>query len=200
MARPKKDPNAEQTEVKLLRIAEESFGRLGYAATRLEDVAAEAGIKRSSLLYYFQSKRALYSRVLKLAFQDVFATLANALTEDLNTYEERLDAVVGGLVHYSAERPGALAVALRELVTPNGEEKSFVTDNLQLLVGQIEAFVRAEVGDRIEDGYPLGDAIQMLVITHLVRAAAGDTASQLWGDSDSTMQLSRILLGAKPKA
>ena len=105
MARPKKDPNAEQTESKLLRLAEESFGRLGYAATRLEDVAAEAGIKRSSLLYYFQSKRALYSRVVKRAFEDVFATLAQALIKDCETYEERLDAVVGSLGCGSADTP-----------------------------------------------------------------------------------------------
>ncbi|MEE2788236.1 MAG: TetR/AcrR family transcriptional regulator [Myxococcota bacterium] len=197
MARPKKDPNAEQTESKLLRLAEISFGRLGYAATRLEDIASEAGIKRSSLLYYFQSKQGLYSRVLKRAFDDVLATLAEALAEPAESYEARLENVVGNLLIYSKDRPGALALVLRELVTPNSEERSFVSDNLGLLLTQIEFFVRSEATHTPAPDYPVKDAILMLLISRLTQAAAGEFADSLWENPTATLLLSRRLLGAE---
>ena len=138
----------------------------------------------------------MYSRVLKRAFDDVLAALAEALANPADSYEARLDNVVGNLLVYSKERPGALALVLRELVTPNSEERSFVSDNLSLLLSQIEMFVRSEATHKPASDYPVKDAILMLFVSRLTQAAAGEYADALWEKPDATMVLSRRLLGA----
>src|SRR5262245_58814786 len=51
---------AEITRQKLLRAALSVFGRMGYADTRLEDIAQEAGVTRGAIYHNFGSKVELY--------------------------------------------------------------------------------------------------------------------------------------------
>ena len=56
MPRPKHNANAIPTEERILAAAEQIFGEQGFERSRLEDIAAVAGIRRPSLLYHFKSK------------------------------------------------------------------------------------------------------------------------------------------------
>jgi AcrR family transcriptional regulator len=56
-------PRAERRE-QILRAATEAFARSGFAATSLDDVAAEAGVTRMIVYTHFESKEALYRAVL----------------------------------------------------------------------------------------------------------------------------------------
>ncbi len=47
---------AAETRQALLRAALAVFSRQGYAATRLEDVAHEAGVTRGAIYWHFKSK------------------------------------------------------------------------------------------------------------------------------------------------
>jgi TetR/AcrR family acrAB operon transcriptional repressor len=51
---------AEQTRRALLSAALKVFSRQGYAATRLEDIAEEAGVTRGAIYWHFKSKADLY--------------------------------------------------------------------------------------------------------------------------------------------
>jgi AcrR family transcriptional regulator len=53
----------------ILAAATAAFARGGYAATRLEDIAAEAGVTRVILYRHFESKADLYRSVLDRAKQ-----------------------------------------------------------------------------------------------------------------------------------
>lgn len=55
---------AEQTRQTLLKSALIVFSRQGYSATRLEDVAAEAGVTRGSIYHHFGSKAELYTEMM----------------------------------------------------------------------------------------------------------------------------------------
>jgi AcrR family transcriptional regulator len=54
----------EQRRESILRAAARAFARAGYAATSMEDVAAEAGITRLIVYRHFASKEDLYRAVL----------------------------------------------------------------------------------------------------------------------------------------
>ncbi|MGH6945283.1 MAG: TetR/AcrR family transcriptional regulator [Geminicoccaceae bacterium] len=49
----------------ILAAALESFAERGFAATRLEDVAARAGISKGTLYLYFKSKEELFKAVVR---------------------------------------------------------------------------------------------------------------------------------------
>ena len=59
-------PRAKRRE-QILRAAAQAFARAGFAATRLEEVAAEAGVDRVILYRHFDSKADLYRAVLRRA-------------------------------------------------------------------------------------------------------------------------------------
>ena len=78
----------------ILAAALASFAERGFAATRLEDVAARAGISKGTLYLYFAGKEELFEAVVR-------ATLVPNL--------ERLEALTRDL--RGAERPAARAPA-----------------------------------------------------------------------------------------
>ena len=59
--RRRKDARPEE----ILAAALESFAERGFAATRLEDVAARAGISKGTLYLYFKSKEELFKAVVR---------------------------------------------------------------------------------------------------------------------------------------
>ena len=104
---------AARTRAAIWRAAEQVFAEKGYAAARLEEVAAAVGIRRASLLYHVRDKRELYDAVLA----DIYAELATRYRRALAvpaTPVERIDAVVSAWVGFIGERPTVARLLLWE--------------------------------------------------------------------------------------
>jgi AcrR family transcriptional regulator len=80
----------------ILRAAARAFGRAGFAATSLDDVAREAGVTRAILYRHFDSKADLYRAVLDQAQR----RLADATGSPTFT-----NASIGGLLAAASEDP-----------------------------------------------------------------------------------------------
>lgn len=74
----------------LIEAAARAFARGGYAATNLDDVAAEAGVSRVLIYRHFQSKTELYEAVLA----DVSAQLRDATGHPDHLTATSLEALV----------------------------------------------------------------------------------------------------------
>jgi AcrR family transcriptional regulator len=94
----------------ILAAATRAFARSGFAATGLDDIAAEAGVSRVILYRHFDSKRDLYRAVLDHAC----ARLAETVGEDDYTpasLDALLDAAAADpdgfrlLFHHAAREP-----------------------------------------------------------------------------------------------
>jgi AcrR family transcriptional regulator len=94
---------AERRE-QILAAATRAFARAGFAATSLDDVAAEAGITRVILYRHFESKADLYRAVLDRA--------CTRLAEAVGTGDYG-DEAIPTLVRAAAADPGAFRLLFR---------------------------------------------------------------------------------------
>ena len=103
------------TRQQILDAARECFAHAGYSATSLNDIAAEVGIRRPSLLHHFASKEALYDEVFEQLLSDWFERLAASITgpsKGLAKVEQVLDAGFG----FFADNPAYVTLMRREAI------------------------------------------------------------------------------------
>ncbi len=129
-------PRAQRRE-QILTAATEAFARSGFAATSLEDIAAEAGITRVILYRHFDSKTDLYQAVL----DRMCARLDAHVEEPVGGFT---DASIDGLLEAAVESPAGFRLlfqhALREPEFSERIEK-FRADITAAAFGQISALV-----------------------------------------------------------
>jgi AcrR family transcriptional regulator len=89
---------SEQRRATIVEAAGRLFGERGYDATRLDDIAAAAGVTKPILYRHFDTKRALYLALLERHRDDLesFATMIPAE----GTPEQRLRAVLEIWIDY----------------------------------------------------------------------------------------------------
>lgn len=92
-----------------MAAAERHFAQRGYEAARLEDIAAEVGIRRAAIFYHFGDKQELYAAVLDELFRDLGEALPSG-----GSATERLEAAMTGWVDFTAKRPNVARLILRE--------------------------------------------------------------------------------------
>lgn len=85
-----------QRREQIITAATRAFAKAGFAATNLDDIAAEAGVSRAILYRHFESKTDLYQAVLDSACARLIAaTGADDFTEES----------ISGLLRAAAEDP-----------------------------------------------------------------------------------------------
>lgn len=150
----------ERTRRRILDAAARRLASQGYAATRLVQIAADAGIAPGSLYFHFGSKDVIVEEVLRVGIEHARAAISSALTHDapvrgIDRLREAAVAHVTWIVsesHYSvsnircySEAPDAtrdnLAVALRE----------FVDEWVALIAaGQADGSIRGDVDPPVQ--------------------------------------------------
>jgi AcrR family transcriptional regulator len=76
-ARPRSDEKAQA----ILDAACRCLGEKGYAATTISEIAAEAGVSRGLLHYYFKNKEELMAKALQAAGEAMFELFEDAFIE-----------------------------------------------------------------------------------------------------------------------
>jgi AcrR family transcriptional regulator len=100
-ARPKKQRRAPADRPKeILGAALELFAERGFAATRLDDVAARAGLSKAAIYLYFKDKTALFKGVVRQAIGANILTV-EALT---NAHQGPVASLIPGILEFMASR------------------------------------------------------------------------------------------------
>jgi AcrR family transcriptional regulator len=192
MGRPKKSERSADTRQQLLKAAEVAFGEVGYARARLEDIAAAAGIRRSSLLYYFGSKSQLYAEVVAAIGGELRSVLGRAIAEAA-TPLERIEAVAEALLDFSERRSAAISMFVRELLDspPSGTEQ---VHEFVAVLDTLEQLVRTDAAHLIPPGAPVRAALLHIITSQALRVASGELGKQLWGDDVDPRVFIRALM------
>src|ERR1700722_4103606 len=90
----------------LLRIAAKLFKQQGFQATRLIDIAREAGLDRATVYYYVSSKEELFQETVETAFDSNIADARALLADESLRSIDRLHTIfVSLMVSYEENYP-----------------------------------------------------------------------------------------------
>src|SRR5438128_2558813 len=127
----------------LLDAAERTFGRLGFDATRIEDVAKEAGVAKGLLYRHFESKEALFAAVMHHKAERFTSRVLERFAEEFEaTNGDPWALVVAGLALWMDEVTTDVAEQ-RWLVAPGSDDayRPFRDATRSMLITQFQAFV-----------------------------------------------------------
>jgi AcrR family transcriptional regulator len=99
----------------LVQVAEELFGRNGFAGTSIRDIAVAGGMKIGSIYNFYSGKRELHSAVLEKAYASLHSYVERAKIIDGDP-EGNLRRVLGSVTRFFEEQPMAHRVILQELL------------------------------------------------------------------------------------
>ena len=131
----------------ILDAARAVFSRDGYAASSVDEVAAEAGIAKGTVYLYFKSKEDLYLAALLRDVKE-FGDAARAEMEREPTLLEKIEAFLRIRVEYCRAHEDFLRIYLTEYgkmsaMTPIAKQlRRLQRENMRHLASTIESAVR----------------------------------------------------------
>jgi TetR/AcrR family transcriptional regulator len=100
---------ARRTSDRILDAALTQFGRRGYEATSLDALAAELGLTKQAILYWFPSKEALLDAVVVRSADDLRVALDAALAGTAPGFG-RVEVVMATVFRFAVRRPALLGL------------------------------------------------------------------------------------------
>lgn len=141
------------TADRILDAAMTGFGGRGYDATSLDDLAADLGIRKQSILYHFPSKEALLDAVVDQAVGELTAVFWDVIGTSENGFD-RVEAMVRRVFRMAMRRPELLGL-LREVTRLGPPVLNRATDALQPLIkGATEWLAEEMRAGRVRESDP----------------------------------------------
>lgn len=109
-------PQVADTRTRVLGVALTAFGTDGFAATSLDALAEQLGVRKQTILYYFPSKQALFDAVIDEAAADLVAVFDEEASRGLQGIAQ-VEAIVRHVFRLAVRRPELLGL-VREVTRP----------------------------------------------------------------------------------
>jgi TetR/AcrR family transcriptional regulator len=132
------------TRTKMLEVAEGEFARRGYDGAHLQHIAAQVGVQKTALYYYFESKAALYEAVLVRMLEAFDGRVREAL-ERPGSPEERAIRLLDGMNDLLAEHPNYSKMLIRVFVDWGPLQPDRVGPLIERVVSRVLRFYREGV-------------------------------------------------------
>jgi len=126
----------------ILRAAAILFARQGYSETLLEDIAAQCGIKKSSLYHYHRSKHAILYSLITWKIEDL-AWKVDAAIEATLSPEEKFKALTSTLVSEYIRVPEEMTVLLTQMRYLNKTAMRSVTEIQERIITRAVLIIQA---------------------------------------------------------
>lgn len=118
---PTRNPrDAEVTKTQILNAAEAEFATAGYLAARTEAIAAQTGVTKAMIYYYFGSKEGLYRAVLERAFSHPLNAIGQPTLEAVSPIDA-LETFLRQFLDQMAANPHLAALLCLESIQNQGQ-------------------------------------------------------------------------------
>src|SRR5438067_2668405 len=134
---------AAETRARVLDAALSSFGTRGFEATSLDAIAADLGLRKQTILYYFPTKDALLQGVIDASADELIVELERTLGRAGQGWG-RIEAVVRKVFRLAARRPALLGF-LREVSRLGPPASAQLVDRLDPLLKRARGFLDEEM-------------------------------------------------------
>src|SRR4051794_31507043 len=132
-----------KTPDRIIDAALASFGSRGYEATSLDSLAAELGVRKQTILYYFPNKDTLLAGVIDASAAELTAELERTLSRAGDGWA-RVEAVVRKVFRLAARRPALLGF-VREVSRLGPPASVQLVDRLDPLLKRARSFIEDEM-------------------------------------------------------
>lgn len=139
------------TEELILAAASKVFTKKGFAATRTEDIAAEAGINRALLHYYYRDKQSIFNIIFEARFKEFFKGLFVIFEADNLTLFDRIRRIIDHEISSLIKHPDLARFVIMEIAQDPGRlveygQKLGINPRLLIATFEKEVALAAEQG------------------------------------------------------
>ncbi|MEY4362506.1 MAG: hypothetical protein RL391_1812 [Actinomycetota bacterium] len=142
------------TRETILDRATDLFGVRGFEAVSLDQIAAEVGVAKQTLLYWFPSKDELIEQVLAATAAELAIVIEAAIRSAPDDPLDRVEAVVKAVFRPAVRRPALLGL-VREISRLPSNASDALTTRVEPLVARAVEWMRSEMDNgRLRAGDP----------------------------------------------
>jgi AcrR family transcriptional regulator len=142
------------TRDRILAAAAERFGRRGVDAVSLDEIAADVGVRKQTVLYWFASKEELVDAVLEVTAGEIAVVIDAAVRAAPDEPLARIDAVVRAAFRVAVRRPALLGL-VRELSRLPAAQAERLRAHVDPLIDRAVDYLGAEMdAGRLRRGDP----------------------------------------------
>jgi AcrR family transcriptional regulator len=134
---------ARPTRDRILDAALDRFGSQGVPGTSLDEIAADVGVRKQTVLYWFASKDELLGAVIEQVAGDLAVDIAAAI-RNAGPGFARVEATVKAVFRSAVRRPAILGL-VRELNRLGAPAADQLTARITPLVDRAVVFLEAEM-------------------------------------------------------
>lgn len=145
---------AAPTRDRILEAAIDLFGGRGVDAVSLDEIAREVGVRKQTVLYWFESKDVLVDAVLDAVAAELFVVIDAAVRAAPDDPLERIDAVVKAVFRPAVRRPALLGL-VREVSRLDTGQAIRLRERIEPLVARAVEYLADEMdAGRLRRGDP----------------------------------------------
>ena len=142
------------TRDRILEAALDQFGSRGFEAVSLDDIAADVGVTKQTVLYWFPSKENLLGAVLQHTADELAVAVEAAVRAAPDDPLERVAAVVKAVFRPAVRRPALLGL-VREVSRLDPPQSELLLGRVRPMVDDAVAYLEREMATgRLRAGNP----------------------------------------------